>query len=574
MSTRTSSNKRKAGDVAGDVSNMRALKIDPIQDSGDPEFIEFVNNQDKMRAYINTTDYRGKYGFLELNYTGFPKKSADKNITTKRVGIVDRINSYIKSISSDSKRPRSEPERTLSTYVIPKDGTGIELRDVYMENVRGNKIISGFGFTDEQNELYSQYTWYFCFRGLVTLDMIHDFTGSRVKKVPIEEKNFNANYKKIVIGQTINELYYLAQKLFPGITDISIFEEFLRKIIFPKWEDNKNNSPGNIGNIDWWIYTFFFIDDKNDINEVAFAILLKCGILKTNVYQQNLINNFIGVMTLDLPKYIQSNYQDPKPSVMEPIFTCDTTSQPTKFQYTLPFINLLNHSGVGKYHTSISNIYDAGAKYSNFINEFEKRIKIDETDNVKYNIYFTFGNNYVHHFMSMEYNIGNKDKTTADLSITYFPLLNVKPITIKGPLDSTVVSISQKINKVVNDPEQVIYLSLFKFMGDFGKVLYDYRLMKNSKNIIMHAVSDIMGAFISGMFLPGTVFASSSSARDAGTTEQEFYFKRAFTEKDEQIDFTFDYKVRAGEHGLSFGTKQLKKDIKFLKSIKINKCKC
>ena len=41
-----------------------------------------------------------------------------------------------------------------------------------------------------------------------------------------------------------------------------------------------------------------------------------------------------------------------------------------------------------------------------------------------------------------------------------------------------------------------------------------------------------------------------------------------FYEKDIQINFNTDYKVMAGKYGLSFGTKQLKKDIRFLKSIK------
>jgi hypothetical protein len=91
---------------------------------------------------------------------------------------------------------------------------------------------------------------------------------------------------------------------------------------------------------------------------------------------------------------------------------------------------------------------------------------------------------------------------------------------------------------------------------------------EHRRKVIFHAVSDIISGHISGLFLPGTILASSTLARENGLVEQEFYFKRAFNERNIKINYPTDYKDKARAYGLHFGKKNKLKtiirDIKYL----------
>jgi hypothetical protein len=68
---------------------------------------------------------------------------------------------------------------------------------------------------------------------------------------------------------------------------------------------------------------------------------------------------------------------------------------------------------------------------------------------------------------------------------------------------------------------------------------------------------------MSGLFLPGTILATSSSiAKEYGLTDQEFYFKRAFNEVRETIQFEeiySNYGSKAQNYKLKFGSKKYDK---------------
>jgi len=465
------------------------------------------------------------------------------------------------------------PGNPLRESVTENGFIDIDLKEVFNENFRGNRYQVPPTNPDDPPynvDVVNELIWYICFRGLVLLDMVHDFTEER------GNLNKRSNeYLNIIFTQNYMEIYFLSQKLFgsENISDDNDFQFLLQTVLFPLFDDNGTR---DIGEVDKTIYQMFFVTDERkllDIYDASFKLLLKCGILRTTVLQQNIQNGIIGYgQTIDIAVYIQENYdRNRKPSLRNPVFTCDTKSQPSKFYLLLPYLNLLNNSHIGRYIHSLANIYDAGPSLSNFKSEFTEggnRIEFDNR-NTAYNIYFTFdtetdgiiNGTYRHQFMKLKYT--HTSQSTVSLQITKFSLCDTILSPIIGPQYSSVSYLSSEIKSNITDHSKVVLLSAHKFAGDFGKVIYNYNKMKTERNVIIHAVTDIIGGYMSGMFLPGTVLSSFSQARDAGLIDSEFYFKRAFDERNIEIGYPSNYIDLLNHRGLSFGKKT--------KSVKVKK---
>ena len=492
--------------------------------------------------------------------------------------------------------------------VINVQGLNLNLHDIYSENFRNYNYNN---FTNLDQELVNQFIWYIVFRGQVVLDMMHDFTEDRNNYTPSPFDKLV--FSSLVFTQNYHEIYYLAHKLFPNYNiPFNANNDFqvLLQAIFPEW-DNSTSSNGpnsnNPGNCDWWIYHSFFnitpfdeiMPPGWDIYEASFKINLKCGILRTSVLSQNFIfgNNpynlplkyptqLPGTMTtnpFDVPRLIQQNYinfdkntplSNTNPSTLNPLISCDT-ARGIKFQYTAPYLNSLRTASSGNYITSLANIYDAGPTNSPFTEYFINRQDFNRNE-CFYNVYFRFQNIqgakvYIHRFIQLKYNnftTNNTDLTIGYFSLPIIPILPVIPIPpVTGPNNSSVNYLGNRIINDINSGryEFIILYAAYKFAGDFGKILYNqFKIIDtNSQNILIYGVADRIGANISALFLPGTVFASFSQADIAGTVDSEFYFKRTFGDVYTPVVYPYFNSLTSG---LRFGKSKKSKKFKLIDS--------
>jgi len=445
----------------------------------------------------------------KLNFK-FGAKAKDKGKGKKSV---------LKATGSINKKiPETYREFKLNTSCSDTDYTNINLYDICCENLRNNSPT-----------LDQQFIWYICFRSQVLLDSYHDFVEGGRCKMDSGEKN---KYVAIIWGLLYDEIFELAKVLYARVViDETTFKTKLEQL-FPEYDNNS----GSFGGIDFIIY-HYLLGDRSiyNLEDWSLKLLAKCGIDKTTLLTQITRNNVTSPIINfknTLLNTLKDNHRPTLLSKSPPYsFTCDTTNQPEKYQYTVPMIKL--NSNTFEYIITVANSYDSGGINSAFSKLINNTTIIPRA--LKFNVYFAFiisrTKIYKHCFIRMDYDI------FGDLTIRNFSLItnNERLNRNDSSVDKLCKKIKDNLNKFSIDDEtpgnkdkefKVILYSAYKFAGDFGKILYSYNRWKTDDILVVHASSDIISSNISGMFLPGTVHASYGEAKESNFMDFEFFYLR------------------------------------------------